>query len=338
VGLISPLKKISPDIQRRNRGQHNNVNGNVKRIRLIAIFCGAGLTAWLLLCVSIGVVAIEGALHPVHLTLSAEDVQQAAIIAKENHAVLTDVEVVARDGAILRAWSIRPVDWNGDAVILLHGQGDKRSVMLGPAAMLLRHGFATLLPDARAHGTSGGRIATYGVLEADDVRLWFDWIQKSQSPHCIDGMGDSMGGAELLSSLAAERDFCAVIAESSFATFREAAYDRLGQVFSTGPWLGRTLLRPALVVGTAYVRFRYGVDLAQANPASAVAASRVPVFLIHGLADTNLPPRHSVLIKALNSAVVLWEPAGANHCGASSAAPAEYEQRVVEWFESHTRY
>lgn len=307
----------------------------MKRKRLIAIFCTAGLSAWLLLCAAIGVTAVEGALHPMRLPLSATDKQQAAMIAKENRAVLTDVDFVARDGAMLRAWSIRPTGWNGDTVILLHGQGDNRSEMLGPAAILLRHGFATLLPDARAHGSSGGSIATYGVLEADDVRRWFEWIQKAESPHCIDGLGDSMGGAELLRSLDAERGFCAVIAESSFATFREAAYDRLGQVFSTGSWLGRTLLRPALAMGTAYARFRYGVDLAQANPASAVAASGVPVFLIHGLADTNLPPRHSEIIRARNPRVVLWEPVGAGHCGASTAAPAEYERRVVGWFASH---
>jgi fermentation-respiration switch protein FrsA (DUF1100 family) len=308
----------------------------VKRKRLIAIFCAAWLTAWLLLCTVVGVIAVEGALHPMRLPLSATDKQQAAMIAKENRAALTDVDIVARDGAMLRAWSIRPTGWNGDTVILLHGQGDNRSGMLGPAAILLRHGFATLLPDARAHGSSGGGIATYGVLEADDVRRWVEWIQKAESPHCIDGLGDSMGGAELLRSLDAERGFCAVIAESSFATFREAAYDRLGQVFSTGSWLGRTLLRPALAMGTAYVRFRYGVDLAQANPASAVAASGVPVFLIHGLADTNLPPRHSEIIRARNPRVVLWEPVGAGHCGASTAAPTEYERRVVGWFASHS--
>jgi uncharacterized protein len=303
---------------------------------MIAIVIGSGLTVWLLLCAAIGVVAVEGALHPLRLSLSAPDEQQAATIATENHSVLTDVVVVAPDGAVLHAWSIRPVNWNGDAVILLHGQGDNRAGMLGPASMLLRHGYATLLPDARAHGTSGGRIATYGVLEAEDVRLWFDWIQNSESPHCIDGLGDSMGGAELLGSLVAEHGFCAVIAESAFATFREAAYDRLGQSFSTGPWLGRTVLRPALVMGTEYARFRYAVDLAQANPANSVAVSRVPVLLIHGRADTNLPPRHSEMIKARNPAVALWEPAVAGHCGASSADPAEYERRVVGWFETHT--
>ena len=308
----------------------------MKRARSASIFVGFGIVMWLVLCAVIGVVAVEGALHPARLSLNAENNGQAATIARADHAVLGDVEIAARDGVVLRAWSVRPLDWNGDAAILLHGQGDNRSGMLGPAEMLLRHGFAVLLPDARAHGMSGGQLGTYGVLEADDVRRWFEWLKQSESPHCIDGIGDSMGGSELLRSLDAEHGFCAVVAESAFSSFREAAYDRLGQQFSTGPWLGRTLLRPALIVGMAYARLRYAVDFRVADPAGTVAVSRVPVLLIHGLADTNLPPRHSEMIKAGNQAVVLWEPVGAGHCGASNAEPAEYERRVVSWFASHT--
>lgn len=308
----------------------------MKRVRTISIFVGSGIAVWLVLCAVIGVVAVEEALHPAHLSLSAENIGHAATIARADHAVLVDVEIPARDGEVLRAWSVRPLDWNGDAVILLHGQGDNRSGMLGPAQMLLRHGFAVLLPDARAHGMSGGQVVTYGVFEAEDVRRWFEWLKQSESPHCIDGIGDSMGGAELLRSLDAEHGFCAVVAESAFSSFREAAYDRLGQQFSTGPWLGRTLLRPALIVGMAYARLRYEVDFRRADPAGSVAASHVPALLIHGLADMNLPPRHSEMIKAANPTAVLWEPVGAGHCGASNAAPAEYERRVVSWFAGHS--
>lgn len=274
-------------------------------------------------------------MHPARLPLTNHDEQRALEIAAQNRAILSNVEIAARDGARLRAWRIRPNAGNGNAVILLHGQGDNRAGMLGPAQMLLRHGFAVLLPDARGHGLSGGPIGTYGVLEADDIRLWFDWLRRQDSPRCIDGLGDSMGGSEILESLTAESGFCAVVAESPFAAFREAAYDRLGQQFSTGPWLGRTLLRPALTLGLEYARLRYGVDLARADPAKAVARSRVPVLLIHGLADNNLPPRHSEMIRAADPSVSLWEPSGAGHCGASTAAPAEYERRVVAWFTLH---
>ena len=290
-----------------------------------------------MLCAAIGIFAIEGALHPGRRPLSAEDEQRAAEVAAETHAHFNEVQIAARDGAVLRAWSMFLPGGNGDAVILLHGVGDNRAGMLGPAEMLLRHGYSVLLPDARAQGASGGAIGTYGVLEADDVRRWFEWMRGQTSSRCIDGIGDSMGGAELLRSLAAERGFCAVVAESPFTTFQEAAYDRLGQQFSRGPRLGRTVLRPAFYAGLLYARARYGVDLERANPERAVAASSVPVMLIHGLADTNLPVRHSEMIKAGSPRVVVWEPEGAEHCGASTTAPAEYERRIVGWLEHHDR-
>jgi fermentation-respiration switch protein FrsA (DUF1100 family) len=307
----------------------------MKSPRTLALWGIACVLAWLTLCAAIGLVAVEGALHPGRSPLTPSEEQRAQTVAARNHAVLTNVSVPADDGVILRAWSIRPLATNGDAVILLHGQSDNRAGMLGNADMLLRHGYAVLLPDARAHGESGGPIATYGVKEAADVRHWYEWLHASLPPRCIDGLGDSMGGAQILRSLSVEPSFCAVIAESPFATFQEAAFDRLAQQFNTGPWFGKILLRPAFWAGLAYVQLRYRVDLMQASPEDAVATSSVPILLIHGRADTNLPPRHSEMIQAINPAVVLWEPANAGHCEASTAAPEEYESRVVGWFASH---
>jgi dipeptidyl aminopeptidase/acylaminoacyl peptidase len=264
---------------------------------------------------------------------------QAQAIAQRNNAELADVSIVAGDGVTLRGWSLRPSLGNGDAVILLHGHTDNRAGMLGNADLLLRHGYSVLLPDARAHGMSGGEMVTYGVKEAADVRLWFDWLRQSQAPRCIDDLGESMGAALVLQSLRTTPGFCAVVAESSFASFREASYDRLGEKLHAGAWAGRTLLRPVVEAGFLYARWKYGVDLGQASPENAVASSRVPVLLIHGLKDTNLPPRHSEEIQRQSSfhncVVDLWEPAEAGHCGAAGAEPEEYERRVIGWFQSH---
>ncbi|MGO9336175.1 MAG: alpha/beta hydrolase [Terracidiphilus sp.] len=281
------------------------------------------------------------ALHPGRRPLDPTAEELALSIAARNHTELADVAVTAADGVTLRAWSIRPAQGNGDAVILLHGQSDNRAGMLGNAELLLRYGYAVLLPDARAHGRSGGDLATYGVKEASDVRLWFDWIEKAEAPRCIDGLGESMGAAQLLASLTTVHGFCAVVAVSPFASFREASYDRLGENLHARAWLGRTLLWPAVEAGFLYARLKYGVELEQASPENAVAASTVPVLLIHGKKDTNLPPRHSEIILAHSSAranaVVWWEPAEAGHCGAAGAEPQEYARRVIGWFEAHDR-
>ena len=307
----------------------------MKSPRSFIVWAASLATLWLALCSVIGIFAVEGALHPARRPLLAADLELALSIAARDHATMTSVSIAADDGTILRAWLFAIAGGNHHAAILLHGQADNRAGMLGNADLLLRHGISVLLPDARAHGESGGAIATYGAKEAGDLRRWYQWLQKTLAPNCIDGLGDSMGAAILLQALAVEQGFCAVVAESSFSSVREASYDRLGQYFQTGPWLGRTLLRPAIAAGFVYAGFKYGIDLERASPARAVARARVPILLIHGLADTNLSPRHSERIKAANPDVALWEPPKAGHCGASASVPEEYERRVIAWLMSH---
>ena len=144
-----------------------------------------------------------------------------------------------------------------------------------------------------------------------------------------------MGGAQLLESLDREPHFCAVIAESSFANFREIAYDRLGQWFHLGPWVGRTVLRPVVEIALAYTRSKYHLDLTKASPEDAVARSQVPVMLVHGDADANIPVRHSRRIRLRDPRVALWEVPGADHCGAVSVSPGEFKSRLLAWYAQH---
>ncbi len=226
----------------------------------------------------------------------------------------------------------RPRRSNGDAVILLHGVADNRVGMTGYARMLMAHGFGVLMPDSRAHGTSGGALVSYGLIERNDIRQWFELLVSQDHPRCIFGLGESMGAAQLLQSLGPGTHFCAVAAESSFANFREIAYERMGQPFGLGPWVGRTLLRPLVEFAFLRSRWKYGLNMDQVSPDDSVAATSVPVLLIHGQVDSNIPVRHSHRIHALNTKTVLWEVPGADHCGAISTAPEEFEQRVLAWF------
>src|SRR5207249_56488 len=141
----------------------------------------------------------------------------------------------------------------------------------------------------RAHGLSSG-LATYGLRESDDVHRWVSWLEDTYDPRCVYGLGESMGGAQLLQSLPKEPRFCAVVAESPFASFREVAYARFGRQFHTGPWLGSTFFRPTVEIGFLYVHLRYGLDMEEASPKQAVEGTRIPVMLIHGVNDRNIPP------------------------------------------------
>lgn len=311
----------------------------MRTIKRIVLFFAIIIFLWLAISTAIGIYAVEGALHVRRLPVTNDDLLHAQEVAKHSTASLSSVSITSRDGLRLDAWLIKPAHANGRAVILLHGQGDNRTGMLSYAQLLLDHGYETLLPDARAHGTSEGNLSTYGLNESDDVRLWFEWLRKNQTTQCIDAIGNSMGAGLILESLRTEPGFCAVVAESPFASFREAAYERMGQQFGLSDQFGRTVMRPAIELGSLYVRLRYSLDLTQASPEDAAALSSVPVFLIHGRDDSNLPYRHSELIRAAmegnHHTPELWEPDGTEHCGALDTEPGEYQRRVLAWFSAH---
>jgi uncharacterized protein len=291
------------------------------------------VVAYLALTGVAGVYLAEGVVRPGRVSLSEVDRQAAVRLADAHAASLEDTELVARDGVRLRAWLFTPAANSGRSVLVLHGQGSSRAGMVGYIDLLIAMGLQVLAPDARAHGDSEGTIASYGVVEADDVRRWADLL-RSLGDGCVYGFAESMGAGTLLQALDGDPRFCGVVVESPFASFREVAYDRIGSVLHAGPWLARTVLRPVVESGVLYVHARHGVDLGRANPMAAMRGSKVPVLLIHGTADTSIPPRHSRLLAAARPAGTrLWEVPGAEHCGAIGVVPLEFERRVRASFD-----
>jgi pimeloyl-ACP methyl ester carboxylesterase len=259
----------------------------------------------------------------------APDPAVADRVAKPAGAGWRNVEITAADGVPLRGWFFVPRQPNGSAVILLHGVADSRQGVQGQAAFLLKRGFTVLTPDSRGHGVSGGSLITYGIVEAGDVHCWADWLLRQPGVQKLYGLGESLGAAILLESLQIEPRFRAIVAECPFATFEEVAFDRLAQLSG----LPKPALWPFVRTAQAYVRSRYGLDLRQASPAAAVAHTRVPILLIHGDRDENIPIRHSRELRALNPGVItFWEVPGAPHVGALFTATDEYVCRVVDWF------
>jgi hypothetical protein len=296
------------------------------------------MVAVYLLGTVLGGIRLAGiALHPPVNPLSPEEEAGVKAAANTVGDEFESVTLKTPDGLSLRGWFMLPPDANGDAVVLLHGVSDNRLGMYDFATWLLKNRYAVLLPDARGHGLSSG-FASYGIREADDIREWVNWLKETHHPRCVFGLGESMGAAQLLESLPKEPRFCAVVAESPFASFREAAYARFGREFRMGPWLGSTFFRPTIDAGFLYVRLRYGLNLEDAAPKRAVQGSRVPILLIDDLEDDHVPPFHPDEIHAENpSDIVVWKVPDAAHIGARRANPQEFEQKVLDWLQSHQR-
>ncbi len=304
-----------------------------KRLRSYGKLAAITLLFFIAFNVFWGAILCEGAFHMGRLHRGGQWREQAKTIAAGSGAHIEDAAINASDGAVLRAWFFHRDSSSGKAVVLLHGQAINRVGMLGYVPLFLKHGYDVLTPDSRAYGESGGTISTYGVKEADDVNRWAEWLANRQSERCVFGLGESMGAGILLQALRDGRSrFCAVVAESPFADFREGASDRLSQPFGGGRFV-RALTAPLIEGGFLYARLRFGVNMSDASPAEAVARSRVPVLLIHGDADRNILPENSErILRRGNGHVVLWRVPRACHACAYGAAPEEFERRATDWF------
>ena len=289
------------------------------------------LTLLALLLVTAGAVFVaEGALHIWHK--ERPDDALAAALARADDAGWRTVEVRAADGIALSGWLFTPQHPNGAGVIALHGVADTRLGMSGHADFLLRAGYTVLTPDCRGHGASGGDVISYGVREAGDITGWESLLLATPGIDRIYGIGQSMGAAILLESLARGNLLRALVADCPFATFQEIAYERLDQQ----GLFGEVSSRPLVNFGFLYARVRYGVNLWSASPVNAIRATHVPVLLIHGTKDTNIDPRHSRELHAANLAsTALWEVPGAGHIASLGVARKEYIARVLAFFDAH---
>jgi dipeptidyl aminopeptidase/acylaminoacyl peptidase len=297
---------------------------------LLWVFC-----LYAILSVLAGIGVAEGSLKLPRQPLRHRD-QVVAFVHEQFQADLQEVRIHAEDSTVLAGWYIHPRRSNGNAVVLAHGISDNREGVAGYGELFLENGYAVLLPDARAHGESGGQIATYGLKEAGDLHQWVSWLYEHDPPKCVYGFGESYGAALVLQSLATEPRYCAVVVEDAFSTAREMSYERVSGPLHLGDWFGRTVGRPGIAAGVLYARLRYGVDLLRPSPLDAVVHSSTPALLIHGTDDTTINPRHSVILaRAAPRHVQLWLVPHAWHTGAWSAAHEEFESRVLGWFRDH---
>jgi alpha-beta hydrolase superfamily lysophospholipase len=274
----------------------------------------------------------RGVLHPMVRQLTPSSVQSTEQVLRTAGAIPEDIAVTATDGVLLRGWKVRSPSANGAWVLLFHGVSDNRTGMTGQAALLLRHGYSVLMMDARAHGDSGGSMATFGWIERRDTRAIIDALSAVETPRNVFALGSSMGAAIALQSAAVEPRIAGVVAESSFSDLREVTYDYAGLHWS--PLLGKTLFRPGTwtVISTAQKEGGFSVD--EVSPEKSVRARPFPVLLICDQSDQIIPCRHTRRIfRAAAGPKAIWEVPGAGHASAIGAQPEEYERRVIAFLD-----
>jgi uncharacterized protein len=297
---------------------------NVARMVVLALLC-------LPLPASAGGIFAPFILHPVRRDIAAEQVVEADRSFAQEHATREDFVVTAQDGVVLRGWKVRTAHPNGDWILLLHGRSQNRLSMIRYAEFLLGSGYSVVMMDARAHGESGGTIATYGHVERYDERSILDALTAAEHPQHIFAMGESMGAAVALQSAAIDPRIEAVIAEGAFRNLHEVFFDYAGLRVSA--FLGKTLFRPAAMLAVHETEHQVGFRLDEVSPEASVAARSFPVLLISGLSDHNVPKRHAeAIFLAASGPKELWLVPKARHQKAMETAPEEFQSRVLRFF------
>jgi alpha-beta hydrolase superfamily lysophospholipase len=271
-------------------------------------------------------------LHPEKRALTADMLQDAKVTFGQIGAHCEEFDVRAPDGAMLRGWKVGAAKPLGAWLLVFHGVADNRYGMMEHARLLLQNGYGVVMMDARAHGASGGAMASYGWLERADTSAVIDLLELAERPEHLYAFGNSMGAGIALQSAGADERIEAVAAEAPFANLYEAAYDYAG--LQRWPLMGKTFFAPGAWMLILRGEHSAGFPASEVSPVKAVSGRAFPVLLICDGADVVLPCRHSEkILRAATGAKDLWRVPGARHTGALGTMPEEFRRRVLAFFE-----
>lgn len=214
-------------------------------------------------------------------------------------------------------------------LIVCHGWPGDKADMLGVAEALCEAGFNALAFDFRNWGESGRGPVTLGHRESQDVvgAVRFLREQHPGRARAIGVAGVSMGAAAAILAAARTPEIGAVVADSSYARLDEAVRH-----------VSRRLWRPLAPLVSSWAlrvgRHLAGTPPGRASPLDAIAQiSPRPVMIIHGARDRLTDVRSAqLLFRACGHPKTLWIVEGAGHGQARRVRPAEYDQRIADFF------
>jgi dienelactone hydrolase len=237
-----------------------------------------------------------------------------------------DVTFETADGLELKGWYIP--SRNGAAVISFPGRNGSQK----QARMLARHGYGVLLFDRRGEGRSEGEPNAWGWGGDADAKAAIDFLQRRPDVDGdrIGGIGLSVGGEMLIETAAETDELKAVVSDGAGArSYREEKlHDERGVNKVLGALVGLTKTASVAV-------FSNQSPPASLNDLSAEADQ--PLLLIAAPNSGHGEELNRDYARAAGDNATLWEIPEARHVGGIDARPAEYEQRVVSFFDEALR-
>lgn len=210
------------------------------------------------------------------------------------------------------------------SVILSHGITYTLNGCIKYMNIFRRLGFNMFTYDLRHHGRSGGRSATFGLFEKDDLRAVMDWVVERTGEGGLTGtQGESMGAAISLQHAAIDPRVAFVIEDCGYSDLSDLVTFRLKEDFHLPPF-------PMVPLASLMSGLLTGMRFGQVSPVGEVGKITAPVLFIHGAEDGFIPARmgQAMYDAKVKGARSLYMAPGAAHAEAYWSNPAEYERRV----------
>jgi len=194
-----------------------------------------------------------------------------------------NIRIPTQRGRMLDGWLL-PGLLNQGLVVITHGWGANRELMLPLAQPLQSAGFTVILFDARNHGSSDSDTFSSMPRFAEDIDATLDWLktQPALMHEPIALIGHSVGAAATLLAASRRADISAVVSLAAFA-HPDGMMRR---------WLAEKGL-PFFPLGwyvLNYVQWVIGTRFDSIAPINTIQTIRCPILLMHGSEDTTVPP------------------------------------------------
>jgi fermentation-respiration switch protein FrsA (DUF1100 family) len=222
------------------------------------------------------------------------------------------------DGLALEGWYIP--SRNGAAVIVTPGRNGPQE----QARMLARHGYGVLLFDRRGEGHSEGRPNAFGWGGDRDIKGAIAFL-KRRGIERIGGIGLSVGGELMLETAAESKELDAVVSEGAGARVMGEELDQPGLPATDRPLTALTYVFRDLAMTIS------ANELPPKHLKTLVPQIEQPTLLIAAPNTQNGEKLNRVYAKGTKA--TLWEIPESKHVQGIKARPAEYEQRVVGFFD-----
>lgn len=197
-----------------------------------------------------------------------------------------EINIQGHDGTPLTGYLISG-SCHDRTIICVHGYHSGPMHDFGIATEKLLQSGDLLLIDQRAHGKSGGKYITFGILESRDCKLWAQWLLKERGeshPVYLDGI--SMGATTVLlaSGLELPQNVKGIIADCGFTSPKDILADVSTKIIKINP----TIL---LMSTDIFCRIFAGFSLNEMSTTRAMDKNRLPILFAHGTGD-RLVPHH----------------------------------------------